>query len=218
MGLQGCRTPKDRRAKRHDIILWYAKQDKKHCFNPDPIRREYATATKERFKHKIGNVRKGRDYGGQTLNSLGKHPDDVISDIQLIAPSAKERTGYPTQKPVPLLDDVIESASKEGDIILDPFCGCGTTLLSSRELKRQWMGIDISRTACDVMASRLGGSVRVVGCESPKELQNMNPHDFARLVIVEKMHGTVNPRLSGDMGIDGWVELRTACAGQTLEA
>ena len=152
---RGAGTPNDRRAKRHDIILWYAKQNSLHYFNPDPIRWEYADATKDRFKHKIGNKRNGKDYGDQTLNPLGKHPDDVISDIQPIAPSAKERTGYPTQKPVSLLEDLIKSASRKNEIVLDPFCGSGTTCEVAKILDRKYIGIDVSTDACDTSKKRV---------------------------------------------------------------
>ena len=99
---RGAGVPKQARARRHDVIFHYAKKSGSHYFNPDPIRRPYAEATIERFSHYIGNVRGGRDYGAQALNPLGKHPDDVITDIQPIAPSAKERL-FPTQKPDRLL-------------------------------------------------------------------------------------------------------------------
>ena len=85
---RGAGTPKQARARRHDILLWYAKKTGEHFFDPDPIRRPYAAATVERFSHYIGNVRGESDFGAQQLNPLGKHPDDVISHIQPIAPSA----------------------------------------------------------------------------------------------------------------------------------
>lgn len=95
---RGAGVPKDARAKRHDTLLYYAKKEGLHYFNPDPARHTYAAATVERFSHYIGNVRDGRDFGIQKLNPLGKHPDDVITDIQPIAPSAKARLGYPDPK------------------------------------------------------------------------------------------------------------------------
>ena len=109
---RGAGIPKGSRARRHDVILWYAKETERHYFNPDPIRQPYAEATVERFDHYIGNVRGDRDYGRQQLNPMGKHPDDVLTHIQPIAPSAKERLGYPTQKPEPLLENLISSGSK----------------------------------------------------------------------------------------------------------
>ena len=205
--------------KSHETIFWYTKTDK-YYFNKDVVRQPYSEEFLKTVKRDDdGNMVYSRGLGRDgdklnrkktsKINPLGKSPPDVWTDIKGYNPPKEEKQGYPTQKPRSILDKIVGSSSMGDCIILDPFCGCGTTLEASQRLNRKWIGIDISRTACDVMASRLEGSVRVVGCESPKELQNMNPHDFARLVIVEKMHGTINPRLSGDMGIDGWVELMT---------
>lgn len=152
---RGAGVPKKARARRHDILLWFAKKNGQHFFNPDPIRRPYAQATIERFENYIGNVRGDRDYGQQELNPKGKHPDDVIDYIQPIAPSAKDRTGYPTQKPDPLLEGIIKSSTKRNDIILDPFCGCGTTVLAAESLGRRWIGIDISTFATGLVRDRV---------------------------------------------------------------
>ena len=140
---RGAGTPKRQFAKRHDVIFWYAKSIGEHFFDPDPARQPYAEATIRRFRHHIGNVRGGRDYGRQVLNKAGKHPDDVITDIQPIAPSSKKRLGFPTQKPLELYERLIATASREGDVILDPFCGCATTCVAAEKLGRGWIGIDI---------------------------------------------------------------------------
>ena len=147
--------PKTARARRHDILLWYAKQRGSHYFDPDPIRLPYTEATVERFSHYIGNVRGGSDFGQQELNPKGKHPDDVITHIQPIAPSAKARIGYPTQKPIELLQDIILSFSNPGEIVLDPFCGCATACVSADKLGRKWVGIDISPKAVELVNMRL---------------------------------------------------------------
>ena len=152
---RGAGVPKTAFARRHDTLLFYAKKRGDHCFNPDPIRQPYADATVERFKHYIGNIRGNRDYGLQQLHPLGKHPDDVISHIQPIAPSARERLGYPTQKPLPLLMHIVQASSNPGDLVLDPFCGCGTTVCAAQKLGRRWMGIDITHLAITLMRSRL---------------------------------------------------------------
>ena len=152
---RGAGVPKKARAKRHDVILSYAKRNGNHYFDPDPIRQPYAQATKDRFDHYIGNVRDGQDYGQQELNPLGKHPDDVVTHIQPIAPSARARLGYPTQKPEELLDNIISSASKEGDVVMDPFCGCGTAVASAERLNRRWIGIDITHIAITLIRHRL---------------------------------------------------------------
>ena len=81
---------------------------------------------------------------------------DVWDDIPSINSQAKERTGYPTQKPLALLDRIIRASSNEGDVVLDPFCGSGTTLEAAQRLGRQWIGIDISAKAVEMAERRLG--------------------------------------------------------------
>ena len=148
---RGAGTPKDAYARRHDTIFWYAKEKGKHYFDADPIRQEYAKATTERFQHHIGNVRGAHDYGVQTLNPKGKHPDDVITNVQPIAPSAKERTGYPTQKPQALARRIIESSSKLGDLVLDCFAGCAYVPVAAELTGRHWIACDMSPRAWTVV-------------------------------------------------------------------
>ena len=148
---RGAGTPKNAYARRHDTIFWYAKEKGRHYFDPDPIRQEYAKATTERFQHYIGNVRDGRDYGVQTLNPKGKHPDDVITDVQPIAPSGKERTGYPTQKPQALARRIIEASSNPGDLVLDCFAGCAYVPVAAELTGRRWIACDMSPRAWTVV-------------------------------------------------------------------
>ena len=152
---RGAGTPRKAFARRHDVLLWYANKAGSHVFDPDPIRQPYAKATEERFAYHIGNVRDGADYGEQSLNPLGKHPDDVISTIQPIAPSAKARLGYPTQKPIQLLHYIIDSSSARDNVVLDPFCGCATACIAAEQRQRQWVGIDISPKAADLVTMRM---------------------------------------------------------------
>ncbi len=160
---RGAGVPRDSFARRHDIILRYTKRKGCHHFDPDPARQPYAAATVERFSHYIGNVRGDSDYGQQSLNPLGKHPDDVITDIQPIAPSSNDRVGYPTQKPLTLYERFIATSSNEGDLVLDPFAGCATTLVAAERLGRQWVGIDIWKKAHKVVVKRLHDEVGIFG-------------------------------------------------------
>jgi site-specific DNA-methyltransferase (adenine-specific) len=80
---------------------------------------------------------------------------DVWTDIPPISAQAAERMGYPTQKPEALLDRIIQASSNEGDLVLDPFCGCGTTVVVAQRLKRRWIGIDITHLAVALMRHRL---------------------------------------------------------------
>nr|CBL42927.1 DNA methylase N-4/N-6 domain protein [Candidatus Magnetobacterium bavaricum] len=80
---------------------------------------------------------------------------DNVWDIDKLNSSAKERLGYPTQKPIALLERIIMASSNEGDLVLDPFCGCGTTVTAAQKLNRQWIGIDITHLATNLIKLRL---------------------------------------------------------------
>lgn len=80
---------------------------------------------------------------------------DVWVDIPPISAQAKERLGYPTQKPEALLERIIKASSNEGDVVLDPFCGCGTTIAAAQKLNRRWIGIDVTHLAITLMRHRL---------------------------------------------------------------
>ena len=90
------------------------------------------------------------DVGGRTV-TVG----DVWSDIDRINQAAKERLGYPTQKPVALLERIVAASSSVGDVVLDPFCGCGTTIHAAQKLGRQWIGIDVTHLAISLIEKRL---------------------------------------------------------------
>ena len=76
-------------------------------------------------------------------------------EISIINPAAKERLGFPTQKPEQLLEYIIKASSNKNDLILDPFCGCGTTIAVAQRLQRRWVGIDVSPSACKLMKNRV---------------------------------------------------------------
>ena len=87
--------------------------------------------------------------------SKGRRVHDIITDINPLTSKSKERLGYPTQKPLALYERLISASSNEGDIVLDPFCGCGTTIDAAHTLKRNWIGIDLTILALDPMRQRL---------------------------------------------------------------
>ena len=150
---RGAGYPKTDFGRRHDTLLRYSKSDQ-YTFNLDDVREPYAEATIDRFAHYIGNRRKTGNYGLQTLHPLGKHPDDWWQ-IQPIAPSAKERVGFPTQKPLALYERIILASSNPGDMVLDPFCGCATTPVAAERLGREWVGMDIWDGAHQMVLDRL---------------------------------------------------------------
>ncbi|OGI25782.1 MAG: hypothetical protein A3J76_00980 [Candidatus Moranbacteria bacterium RBG_13_45_13] len=208
---RGAGYPKKDFGKRHDTIFRYSKTDD-YVFNLDDVREEYAEATKERFSHYIGNIRKGRNFGLQKLNPLGKQPDDWWQ-IQPVAPSASERLGYPTQKPEALLEKIIKASSNKDDIILDSFCGCGTSLAVAQKLGRHWIGIDISPTAIKLVEKRLNklGTrkdntyITINTPTTDNDLRAFKPFEFQNWVIDElgAKHSKVK---SGDFGLDGYFE------------
>lgn len=108
------------------------------------------------------------DLKGLPLQDVWASPDLWLNS------AAKERLGYPTQKPLALLDRIIKASSNEGDIVLDPFCGCGTTIHSAQRLRRQWIGIDITHLAISLIEKRLGDAFPGIAFEvqgTPKDLE-----------------------------------------------
>ncbi|MCY3907778.1 MAG: DNA methyltransferase [Anaerolineaceae bacterium] len=138
----GGGASKRRFARKHDTLLFYSKSQQ-WTFNVDAIRVPHKWVSGQR-----------RADGSERDYKKGKLPDDVI-ELHSIMPWAKERTGYPTQKPLALYRRIIEASSNEGDIVLDPFCGCATTPVAAEQLKRQWVGMDIWDGAKDIVLERL---------------------------------------------------------------
>ena len=133
---------------------------------------------------------------------------DVWSDITRMSTFSNERTGYPTQKPVALLERIVSASSNKGDIVFDPFCGCGTTIIASQKLGRKWIGIDISPTACNLMQKRLRKEFTmnaqiIRGAVDIKYVKKLPPFEFQNWVVTNKFFGTVSKTKSGDFGIDG---------------
>lgn len=131
---------------------------------------------------------------------------DVWTDIAPLNSRAAERLGYPTQKPEALLERVLRSSSAPGHIVLDPFCGCGTTMAVAEKLQRQWIGIDISQQAVEIVKARLsklGATPTVHGlATSVEELRRLPPFEFQHRMI-QRVIGTPSARNVADMGIDG---------------
>ncbi len=142
---------------------------------------------------------------------------DVWTDIGPIASQAKERLGYPTQKPQALLERIIQASSNEGDVVLDPFCGCGTAVAAAENLKRRWIGIDITHLAVAIMKSRLrtdfelhpGADYEVVGepadVASARALAEQDRYQFQywAMSLLEALPREQGGRRGADRGIDG---------------
>jgi site-specific DNA-methyltransferase (adenine-specific) len=150
--------------------------------------------------------------------SKGVPLGSVWDDLPPLNSQARESLGYPTQKPLALLDRIIATSSNENDIVLDAFCGCGTALVSAQRMKRQWVGIDISPTACRVMAKRLRDVSRLPESEklwltgrgfvvrdlpqTEAMLRKMPPFEFENWAVIA-LGGIPNKAQVGDMGLDG---------------
>ncbi len=148
----------------------------------------------------------------------GMPVQSVWADIRPLINFGKESLGYPTQKPLALLERVIKASSNPNDIILDAFCGCGTALVAAENLGRQWIGIDVSPTACRVMAKRLRDVCHVREDEklhgagrgfivrdlpwTEAKLRVLPPFEFENWAVIA-IGGIPNKVQVGDMGIDG---------------
>lgn len=140
-------------------------------------------------------------------DSKGVPVSDVWSDAKIIEASSKESLGYPTQKPMSILKRIINASSNPTDIVLDPFCGCGTAIFVAHKLGRRWIGVDVSPTACDLMAKRmrkLHVSPKIIGMPlTEDDLRKVEPFEFQNWVV-RRMMGRVSKRKTADMGIDGY--------------
>ena len=144
-----------------DAIFFYGK-GQKNTFNVmyEPPSESYL----KRFKGKtqvLDPVSKSRKIVvDQPTKGL---PMRDVWDISIVAGSSKERVGYPTQKPLALLDRIIRASSNPGDVVFDPFCGCATTLVAANRLERQWLGIDLSAKAGELVVDRIKDSEGLFG-------------------------------------------------------
>ena len=101
-------------------------------------------------------------YQPYTEGTVFGREDGIDSDVRWLSTTDQERLGYPTQKPEALLQRIIESSSNEGDVVLDPFCGCGTAVAAAEKLKRRWIGVDVTHLAVALMKNRLKTGFNIV--------------------------------------------------------
>lgn len=145
--VSGYKTQKRGWIRNHDIILYYVKSEEAIArFNKAyiPYRKDYLR-------------RDGKKPTGKGIpieDMWNCHKEDVLDSIQ-IKSFSKEKTGYPTQKPEALLERIIKASSNEGELVLDPFCGSGTTCVVAKRLGRRYIGIDSSKGAFNIAYKRL---------------------------------------------------------------
>ena len=204
-------------SRKHDIIFFYSKTSD-YVFNVDSIRVPY--------KETSGYAKSG------ITSKDGKHymphpdgtPVDDVWDIPIINPMSKERLGYPTQKPIALLERIIQASSNENHIVFDPFCGCGTSIAAAEKHKRQWIGIDITYSAVAAIRERFNrqklniwGDIEVIG--EPKTIADVDdkllnkespihPRKEFEKFCVTTIKGLPNDKMGADGGIDGVIQLK----------
>jgi DNA modification methylase len=159
----------------------------------------------------------------------GAMAQELWTDIPAIGAQAAERMGYSTQKPQALLERIIQASSNEGDVVLDPFCGCGTAVAAAQKLNRQWVGIDITYLSIDLIAARLrktglvegkdfvihGAPADVMGAE---QLAARAPFQFQYWALSRIPGAMPSDRKTGDHGVDGvlhfWDPAKASKAGK----
>ena len=201
--------------KMHDIILFYSKEKQENTFNM--IYETLSAGTLKRWKGKKSKV----SFEGEirlvtqmtNVESQGRPADDVWS-IPVINSQAKERLGYPTQKPEALLERIIKASSNEGDVVLDAFCGCGTAVAVAQRLNRRWIGVDITHLAIALLKYRLADAFgddveyEIIGepkdAESAKALAAQDRYQFQwwalSLIRARPYQGK---KKGADEGVDG---------------
>jgi len=206
-------------SRKHDVIFFYTKGDN-YIFNVDEVREPYSSPEKSMTPKVVG------DKSYEKMNPLGRIPFDWWQ-IPILTNSAKERLGYPTQKPEALLERIIKASSNEGDTVLDAYCGCGTSVAVAERLKRNWIGIDITYHSISLILKRMEKdfgkeilqSIKVDGIpqdmNAARALANRQDDrvrkEFEKWAVLTytNNHGVVNAKKGADKGIDGVVYFAT---------
>jgi DNA modification methylase len=208
----------------HDVILFYARSgDRRRVFNQ--LFMERTPSTLRRFGK--ARIVSGRDSEGRRVpsrtedeESEGVRQDDVW-EIGRVPPI---RQLFPTQKPEPLLERVILASSREGDLVLDPFCGCGTTIVVAQRLNRRWVGIDITHLAISLIRHRLAGTDAAYGVvgepvsvADAEALARQDPYQFQYWALGLVHARPVEQKKGSDRGIDGRLYFHDDKSGKTKQ-
>jgi ubiquinone/menaquinone biosynthesis C-methylase UbiE len=214
---------KKRFAKKHDVIFFYTKSKDTWTFN----------AQKERsyMMHKYGFKKSDFQIDTETGLQYSMVFSRDVLEIPSVGSDTAERLGYPTQKPEALLERIIASSSNEGDIVLDAYCGCGTTIAVAQKLKRKWVGIDITYQSIALMISRLEGQfgqevlsdITLGGVPSDMASAHALAHkqddrvrkEFEKWAVLTYTNNraVINNKKGADGGIDGVAYFLTSTSG-----
>jgi DNA modification methylase len=226
---------KKRWNRKHDIIFFYTKSPDTWTFNANDVLSPHSPNTIKKYKYEDENGRyrlMGRGIQGSPIKSArdiapkweqtnpelvyrhylraGTYPVDYWN-IDIINQASRERLGYPTQKPQLLLERIILASSNPGDVVLDPFCGCGTTIAAADKLKRRWVGIDLTYLAISLIKSRLtamgASDYRVLGepttADDAADLAAEDPYQFQWWALGLIGARPAEGKKGADKGIDG---------------
>ena len=200
--------------RKHDILLFYTKNtSKNHTFNVQKERSYCANNIPPGFK---GTEKKKDEFG--RWYTMASTRD--VWEIDMVGRSSTERSGYPTQKPLTLLDRIVKVSSKSGDIVLDPFCGCGTTIVAAENNNRNWIGIDITYSAIAAIQKRLEGhtklrkKVEIINKpETRAEVEALLQRAQSSLYVKKEFEKFIVAQIGGfpneKMGADGLITLST---------
>jgi len=237
--------------RKHDIILFYTKKYGKHIFNYSEAMYDYSDVTLRKFKYidKDGRRFRIRGKGSPEAGKWWKKTDIPLSDeneytyrqyldetkgalprdwfeMPFINQAAKERLGYPTQKPEALLERIIKVSSNKKSVVADFFCGCGTTVAVAQKLGRKWIGVDISHLAIRLVFDRLlspydgnpkvyskilnnieinGFPKDIASAKDLAEKTDKSRMKFQDWVVEIMMKGVSNPKKVADGGYDGYL-------------
>ena len=222
---------------------WRGREPTGHWTVPRILQKRYET---EAGKSLLGSVRERLDIladaGYIDFSSTGnpswrRYLDEANKprvhdiwdddDVKPIGRTSAERLGYPTQKPEALLERIIGASSKEGDIVLDPFCGCGTAIATAQKMNRKWIGIDITHLAIGLIKRRMAdqfGDVldyEVYGepttIEGAQELADMDKYQFEWWALGLVGARPADPKKGSDRGIDGRLYFHDDDSGETKQ-
>ncbi len=219
--------------RKHDTILWYSKSANFH-FDREAVAlpRSANTAHLRRGVDKDGREyyedysprKSGKQY--RWYLDEGVTPMDVWTDIQALNPEARERLGFPTQKPEALLARIIKAACPSGGTVLDPFCGCGTAIIAAQRLKRIWLGIDITYLATNLIKTRLLDIYGVVDydvigepvtADEAATLAKEDPYQFQWWSLGLLGARPPEQRKGADAGVDGKLFFHDDSGGETKQ-
>ena len=193
---------------KHDTIFFYSKSGQS-LFKPlseNWTREEYVAKRKQ----KIHVDDDGREYIFDQRGNAGqkRYLEAALSDgqpitdvwkVKVLTSSSKERTGYPTQKPLELIKRIVLASSNEGDIVMDPFCGCATTCVAAQQLGRKWIGIDIEKQAVQVLIQRLSDDAGlfkdfIATDQIPKrsDIKEVQPSESVKQRLYKEQQGKCN--------------------------